>query len=79
MATINQVRAASQLTLHADYSTMLAKSSRSTKPVDQEIVREWLETFFQAARAMGVVPSALEQARNQSYGQAQAQPQEVKR
>jgi hypothetical protein len=58
---------------------VLLRTAKTAKPFVNEDVRVWLEMAFHSAKAMGVTPMALEQARNLAYGaivNQQAHPQE---
>jgi hypothetical protein len=60
------------------YTLVLLRTAKTTKPFTNDDVRVWLEMAFHSAKAMGVTPMALEVARNLAYGASsqQAHPQE---
>jgi hypothetical protein len=71
--------AANNLGQLEQYTLLLLRTAKTAKPFVNEDVRVWLEMAFHSAKAMGVTPMALEQARNLAYGaivNQQAHPQE---
>lgn len=63
--------AANALTQLQELTGVLIKRSSKQNGLDGDTVKAWLEHVFVSAKAMGVIPTAIDQARSQAYGQAQ--------